>query len=46
MRQAEKDLIVAQKMHKNGIHEWSCFIAQPAAERAIKSEYQKNGGTA
>jgi HEPN domain-containing protein len=46
MRQAEKDLTVAQKMHQDSIHEWSCFIAQQAAEKAIKSVYQKNGGTA
>ena len=46
MKQAKKDLTVAEKLAGDGIFEWSCFIAQQAAEKSVKAVYQKLGGTA
>jgi HEPN domain-containing protein len=46
MGQAKRDLEMAiQAMHA-GFPEWACFIAQQAAEKAIKAVYQKKGGVA
>lgn len=37
MRQAEKDYDQAQRSREHGAHEWACFIAQQAAEKATKA---------
>jgi HEPN domain-containing protein len=36
-RQAEKDLEMAAMARSAGHHEWACFIAQQAAEKAVKA---------
>jgi len=41
LNQAVKDLKVAEEMMKDEFFEWSCFIAQQAAEKAIKAVFQK-----
>ncbi len=46
MRQAEKDLENARWEKEGGYFEWACFVAQQAAEKAIKAVYQKLGGEA
>jgi len=35
--QAERDLRVAQRNREAGEHEWACFAAQQAAEKAVKA---------
>ncbi|MBF8265992.1 MAG: hypothetical protein HW384_1856 [Dehalococcoidia bacterium] len=35
--QAQKDLEQAEDSRKNGHHEWACFAAQQAAEKAVKA---------
>jgi len=35
--QAEKDLEQAQDCQQAGRHEWACFVAQQAAEKAVKA---------
>ena len=37
LRQAEHDLDVARKAKEADTHEWACFAAQQAAEKAIKA---------
>ena len=37
LRQAERDLEHARESAANGKHEWACFAAQQAAEKAIKA---------
>ncbi len=37
LRQAEKDLDQAEDSRRTGRHEWACFAAQQAAEKAIKA---------
>lgn len=37
MRQAERDLEQARDSRSAGRHEWACFAAQQAAEKAVKS---------
>jgi len=41
MNQAEKDIKVTEQLIKNESFEWSCFIAQQAAEKAVKAVFQK-----
>jgi len=41
LNQAVKDLEAAQKMAEAGSFEWSCFVAQQAAEKALKAVFQK-----
>lgn len=36
-KQAEKDLELAKKSRQSEHHEWSCFAAQQAAEKAVKA---------
>lgn len=36
-RQSERDLEQARASRRDGRHEWSCFAAQQAAEKAVKS---------
>ena len=38
--QAERDLNHARNSRANGDHEWACFAAQQAAEKALKAVYQ------
>ena len=35
--QAERDLEQAEDSRKSGRHEWACFAAQQAAEKAVKA---------
>jgi HEPN domain-containing protein len=45
-RQAERDLESARAQERDGFYEWACFIAQQAAEKALKAVFQKNGAEA
>jgi HEPN domain-containing protein len=36
-RQAVRDLEQAEDSRRNGRHEWACFAAQQAAEKAVKA---------
>ncbi len=40
INQAEKDLKAAEELMKDESFEWSCFVAQQAAEKAIKAVFQ------
>jgi HEPN domain-containing protein len=44
--QAIRDLEHARWSVKGGFHEGACFVAQQAAEKAVKGLYQKLGGDA
>jgi HEPN domain-containing protein len=44
--QAGRDLSMAEQAASSGFPEWACFIAQQAAEKALKAVYQKGGGVA
>ena len=44
--QARRDLESARVQQREGFYEWACFIAQQAAEKAVKAVYQKKGGEA
>ncbi|MCS6953535.1 MAG: HEPN domain-containing protein [Bryobacterales bacterium] len=37
LRQAERDLAQAEDSRRAGRHEWACFAAQQAAEKAVKA---------
>ncbi|MBM4386905.1 MAG: HEPN domain-containing protein [Deltaproteobacteria bacterium] len=37
LEQAERDLRFALSSLEDGYHEWTCFISQQAAEKAVKS---------
>lgn len=39
MAQAERDLGVARSLAEIGVHEWACFAAQQAAEKALKAAH-------
>ena len=41
IKQAVRDLKTAEDMAKSGFFEWSCFVAQQAAEKAVKAVFQK-----
>lgn len=41
MNQAIKDLEAAEKMMDDNLFEWSCFAAQQASEKAVKSVLQR-----
>ena len=43
IRQALRDLESAEAQKRDEFYEWSCFIAQQAAEKAIKAALQKIG---
>jgi HEPN domain-containing protein len=45
-RQAEADLRHARNALEDGDHEWACFAAQQAAEKALKAVVQARGGEA
>ena len=42
-RQAERDLEQAKDSQLSGRHEWSCFAAQQAAEKAVKALHLRLG---
>jgi HEPN domain-containing protein len=42
-RQAERDLEQAVASSRDGLHEWSCFAAQQAAEKAVKALHLAHG---
>ena len=42
-RQAELDLTAAADARSHGHHEWACFAAHQAAEKAIKALHQAAG---
>jgi HEPN domain-containing protein len=46
IRQAARDLESARSQKEAGFHEWACFIAQQAAEKALKALYQYLGAEA
>jgi HEPN domain-containing protein len=46
MRQAERDLESAKALEREGFFEWTCFISQQAAEKAVKAVFQKKGAEA
>jgi HEPN domain-containing protein len=46
MKQAVKDLENAKHELAGRYYEWSCFIAQQAAEKAVKAVFQKLGAEA
>jgi HEPN domain-containing protein len=46
MRQAQRDLESARAQAKSRFYEWACFIAQQAAEKAVKAALQRLGAEA
>ena len=46
IRQAERDLDSARSQLKDEFFEWACFVAQQAAEKAVKAISQKLGAEA
>lgn len=46
LEQARRDLEHARHDLVEGYHEWACFSAQQAAEKALKALYQHLGGEA
>lgn len=46
IKQAKRDLEMAKKSRETCFYEWACFIAQQAAEKAVKAVYQSRGGSA
>jgi HEPN domain-containing protein len=42
-RQAELDLAAAADARRGGHHEWACFAAQQAAEKAVKALHESMG---
>lgn len=43
LRQAERDLAQAESSRREGRHEWACFAAHQAAEKAIKALHLRLG---
>lgn len=43
LRQAQRDLELAAEARAQGKHEWACFAAQQAAEKAVKALHLKHG---
>ncbi len=46
IEQADRDLLSAKSQTQAGFYEWACFIAQQAAEKAVKSLLQRWGAEA
>jgi len=42
-KQAESDLRHAERSRDEGSHDWACFAAQQAAEKAVKALHQRLG---
>jgi amidophosphoribosyltransferase len=45
-RQAERDLESALAQERGGFYDWACFIAEQAAEKALKAVFQRHGAEA
>jgi HEPN domain-containing protein len=43
LRQAERDLEQAEESRRGGRHEWACFAAHQAAEKAVKAAHLSAG---
>ncbi len=43
LRQAKRDLQHARNARSSGDYEWACFAAQQAAEKGLRSAFQKRG---
>jgi HEPN domain-containing protein len=43
LRQAERDLEQAEESARSGKHEWACFAAHQAAEKAVKALHLARG---
>jgi HEPN domain-containing protein len=43
LRQGKRDLDHAGRARDDGDHEWACFAAHQAAEKALKAVYQARG---
>ena len=43
LRQARRDLDHARRAQADGDHEWACFAAHQAAEKALKAVFQARG---
>jgi len=43
LAQAERDLLQAEESRDRGRHEWACFIAHQAAEKAVKALHLRLG---
>lgn len=43
LSQAERDLEHAQESRRAGHHDWACFAAQQAAEKAVKALHYSRG---
>ncbi len=43
LRQAERDLEQAESSRREGRHEWACFAAHQAAEKAVKAVHLAEG---
>lgn len=41
--QAERDLSLARSAAADGFHEWACFAAHQAAEKAVKAIHLRHG---
>jgi len=46
INQATRDLSAAESLIKDESYEWSCFISQQAAEKALKAVFQKRNAAA
>jgi HEPN domain-containing protein len=44
--QAQGDLEHARSALEHGFHDWACFSAQQASEKAVKAVFQKRGAEA
>jgi HEPN domain-containing protein len=43
LAQAERDFLQAEESRDRGHHEWACFIAHQAAEKAVKALHLHSG---
>jgi HEPN domain-containing protein len=43
LAQAERDLAMAERARSGELHEWACFAAQQAAEKALKAAHLARG---
>ncbi len=43
LRQAQEDLAAAKDVHEDERYNWSCFMSQQAAEKALKAVYLGRG---
>ena len=43
LEQAERDLEQAEASREDGRHEWACFVAHQAGEKAVKALHLRKG---